>query len=49
MDYMDKNLKKLKDTENIVIPDSLRNKVNEAYSKIQEKEETAISQYVKQV
>ena len=48
MDYIDKNLKKIKDTENIVIPDSLRNKVNEAYSQIQEKEETVVSKYVKQ-
>ena len=31
------------------ISEKTRNKVNEAYSKIQEKEETAISQYVKQV
>ena len=48
MDYIDKNLKKIKDTENIVIPDSLRNKLNEAYSQIQEKEETVVSKYVKQ-
>lgn len=48
MDYMDKKLKRLKDTENIVIPDSLRNKVNDAYNQIQEKEETLISKYVKQ-
>lgn len=49
MKDLDRDLRKLKDIENIVIPDSLRNKVNETYSKIENKKNVRSNKYAKNI